>query len=75
LVERPKHNVVGTKWVFCNKQGEFGFVTGNKERLVAKRYSHVEGLDFEEAFAPVARLESIHIWVENWWIKRYITPS
>jgi hypothetical protein len=52
---------VGTKWVFHNKQDEHGVVTRNKARLVAKGYSQVEGLDFEETFAPVARLESIHI--------------
>jgi hypothetical protein len=46
LVERPKLNVAGTKWVFCNKQDEHGVVTRNKERLVAKSYSLVEGLDF-----------------------------
>jgi hypothetical protein len=61
LVERPKENVVGTKWVFHNKQDEFGVVTRNKARLVAKGYSQVKGLDFEESFAPVARLESIRI--------------
>jgi hypothetical protein len=61
LIERPKQNVVGTKWVFCNKQDEFGVVTRNKARLVAKGYSQVEGLNFEETFAPVARLESIRI--------------
>jgi hypothetical protein len=61
LVERAKQNVVGTKLVFRNKQDEFGVVARNKARLVAKGYSRVEGLDFEETFAPVARLESIHI--------------
>jgi hypothetical protein len=61
LVERPKQNIVGTKWVFHNKQDEFGVVTRNKEILLSKGYSQVEGLDFEETFAPVARLESIHI--------------
>jgi hypothetical protein len=61
LVPRPKQNVVGTKWVFCNKQDEHGVVTRNKVRLMAKGYVQVEGLDFEETFAPVARLESIHI--------------
>jgi hypothetical protein len=59
LVERPKQNIVGTKWVFRNKQDEHGVVTRNKARLVAKRYSQVEGLNFNETFAPVARLESI----------------
>jgi hypothetical protein len=58
LVPRPNQNVVGTKWVFRNKQDEHGVVTRNKARLVAKGYSQVEGLDFDETYAPVARLES-----------------
>jgi hypothetical protein len=61
LVPRPNQNVVGTKWVFRNKQDEHGVVTRNKARLVAKGYSQVEGLDFGEIYAPVARLESIRI--------------
>jgi hypothetical protein len=61
LVPRPNQNVVGTKWVFRNKQGEHGMVTRNKARLVAKVYSQDEGLDFDETYAPVARLESIRI--------------
>jgi hypothetical protein len=61
LVPRPKQNVVGTKWVFHNKQDEHGVVTRNKARLMAKGYAQVAGLDFEETFAPVARLESIRI--------------
>jgi hypothetical protein len=60
-VTRPKQKVVGTKWVFHNKQDEYGVVTRNKARLVAKGYAQVTGLDFEETFAPVARLESIRI--------------
>jgi hypothetical protein len=59
LVERPNQNIVGTKWVFRNKQDEHGVVIRNKARLMAKGYSQVEGLDFEETFAPIARLESI----------------
>jgi hypothetical protein len=55
-VPRPKQNVVGTKWVFRNKQDKHGVVTRNKARLVAKGYAQVAGLDFEETFAPVARL-------------------
>jgi hypothetical protein len=61
LVERPKQNVVRTKWVFRNKQDEHGVVTRNKAQLVAKGYSQVEGLNFDETFAPVARFESIHM--------------
>ena len=58
---RPKKKVVGTEWVFRNKQDEHGVVTRNKARLVAKGYAQVAGLDFEETFAHVARLESIRI--------------
>jgi hypothetical protein len=61
LVPRPKQNVVGTKWVFHNKQDEHGVVTRNKAQLVAKGYAQVACLDFEETFAPMARLESIRI--------------
>jgi hypothetical protein len=50
LVPRPNQNVVGTKWVFHNKQDEHGVVTRNKARLVAKGYSQVEGLDFGETY-------------------------
>jgi hypothetical protein len=48
LDPRPNQNVVGTKWVFRNKQDEHGVVTRSKARLVAKGYSQVEGLDFGE---------------------------
>jgi hypothetical protein len=44
LVPRPNQNVVGTKWVFRNKQDEHGVVTRNKAQLIAKRYSQVEGV-------------------------------
>ena len=61
LVERPKKNVIGTKWVFRNKQDEHGMVTRNKARLVAQGFTQIEGLDFGETYALVARLESICI--------------
>jgi hypothetical protein len=54
-------NIVVTKWVFRNKQDEHGVLTRNKAGLVAKGYSQVECLNFDEIFAPVARLESIRI--------------
>jgi hypothetical protein len=61
FIERPKQNVIGTKWVFRNKQDDLGVVIRNKARLVGKGYSQVKGLSLEEIFAPVARLESICI--------------
>jgi hypothetical protein len=61
LVERPNTNIIGTKWVFCNKQDENGMVTRNKARLLAQGFTQVEGLDFEETYAPVARLEAIRM--------------
>jgi hypothetical protein len=47
--------------MFRNKQDEYGVVTRNKSQLIAKGYAQVLGSDFEETFAPVARLESIRI--------------
>ena len=62
LVPRPKGvNVIGTKWIFKNKSDEHGTVIRNKSRLVAQGYTQVEGVDFDETFALVARLESIRI--------------
>jgi hypothetical protein len=64
LVDRPnpkKHNIIGTKWIFHNKQDEDGIVVRNKARLVARGYTQVEGIDFGETYAPVARLEAIRI--------------
>ncbi|KAA0048402.1 gag-pol polyprotein [Cucumis melo var. makuwa] len=54
-------NVIGTKWVFKNKTDEAGCVTKNKARLVAQGYTQVEGINFDETFAPVARLEAIRL--------------
>ena len=56
-----KHNIIGTKWIFHNKQDENGIVVRNKAHLVAQGYSQVEGIDFGETYAPVARLEAIRI--------------
>jgi hypothetical protein len=44
-----------------HKQDEYRVVTRNKARLVAKGYAQVTGLDFEKTFAPIAKLDSIHI--------------
>ncbi|PNY10358.1 retrotransposon-related protein, partial [Trifolium pratense] len=62
LVPRPEDvNVIGTKWVYKNKTDENGTITRNKARLVAQGYTQIEGVDFDEIFAPVARLESIRL--------------
>jgi hypothetical protein len=62
LVPRPDSvNIIGTKWIYKNKSDEKGIITKNKARLVAQGYTQVEGLDFEETFAPVPRLESIRL--------------
>ncbi|GAA0153068.1 transmembrane signal receptor [Lithospermum erythrorhizon] len=62
LVSRPKdHNVIGTKWIFKNKSDENGNIVRNKARLVAQGYTQVEGIDLEETFAPVARMEAIRL--------------
>jgi hypothetical protein len=62
LVPQPKsQTIIGTKWVFRNKMDENGIVSRNKARLVAQGYNQQEGIDYDETFAPVARLESIRI--------------
>jgi hypothetical protein len=57
----PDHSIIGTKWVYKNKQSEDGVVVRNKARLVAQGFTQIEGLDFDETFAPIARLEAIRI--------------
>lgn len=64
LVPRPKDkNIIGTKWVFKNKMNEDGQIIRNKARLVCKGYSQIEGIDFEETFALVARMEAIRMFL------------
>jgi hypothetical protein len=59
----PGCKPIGTKWVWKKKEGEKGEVVRNKSRLIAQGYSQKEGIDYEETFAPVARLEAIRIFV------------
>ncbi|GJY97344.1 retrovirus-related pol polyprotein from transposon TNT 1-94 [Tanacetum coccineum] len=62
LVPKPRNLTnIGTKWVFRNKLDENGIVSRNKARLVAQGYNQQEGIDYDETYAPVARLESIRI--------------
>nr|GEU80390.1 retrovirus-related Pol polyprotein from transposon TNT 1-94 [Tanacetum cinerariifolium] len=53
--------IIGTKWIFRNKLDENGVVSRNKARLVAQGYNQQEGINYDETYAPVARLESIRI--------------
>ncbi|GKA80623.1 retrovirus-related pol polyprotein from transposon TNT 1-94 [Tanacetum coccineum] len=65
LVPPPSNKIViGTKWVFKNKLDENGVVSRNKARLVAQGYNQQEGIDLDETYALVARLESIRILLE-----------
>ncbi|GKA74910.1 retrovirus-related pol polyprotein from transposon TNT 1-94 [Tanacetum coccineum] len=57
--------IIKLKWIFKVMQYEFGGVLKNKARLVAKGYRQEEGIDFEESFALVARIEAIKIFIEN----------
>ncbi|GJZ95946.1 putative ribonuclease H-like domain-containing protein [Tanacetum coccineum] len=54
---------IGTKWVYRNKKGERGVVVRNKARLVAQGHRQEEGIDYDEVFAPVARIEAIRIFL------------
>ncbi|GJU73829.1 putative ribonuclease H-like domain-containing protein [Tanacetum coccineum] len=64
LVEIPHGaKVIGTKWVFRNKKDERGVVVINKSRLVAQGYKQEVGVDYDEVFAPVARIEAIRLFL------------
>ncbi|GKB97950.1 retrovirus-related pol polyprotein from transposon TNT 1-94, partial [Tanacetum coccineum] len=64
LIPRPdKVMVITLKWIYKVKLDELGGILKNKARLVARRYRQEEGIDFEESFAPVARLEAVRIFL------------
>jgi len=72
LVPRiPEMNIIGTKWVFINKMDEHGVITINKARLVAKGYNQEEGIDYDETYAPVARLEAVILLLAFSYIKGF----
>ncbi|GKB97595.1 retrovirus-related pol polyprotein from transposon TNT 1-94 [Tanacetum coccineum] len=57
--------LIKLKWIYKVKTDEFGEVLKNKAKLVAQRFRQEEGIDFEESFAPVSRIESIRIFIAN----------
>ncbi|GJT39024.1 putative ribonuclease H-like domain-containing protein [Tanacetum coccineum] len=64
LVNLPNDKrAIGTKWVFRNKKDERGIVVRNKARLVAQGYTQEEGIDYDEVFAHVARIEAIRLFL------------
>nr|GEY83963.1 retrovirus-related Pol polyprotein from transposon TNT 1-94 [Tanacetum cinerariifolium] len=64
LVPKPHgKTIIGTKWVWKNKLDENGVVIKNKAMLIAQGYNQQEGIEYEETFAPVARLEAIRIFL------------
>ncbi|GKD25828.1 retrovirus-related pol polyprotein from transposon TNT 1-94 [Tanacetum coccineum] len=64
LVDLPNgKRAIRTKWVFRNKKDERGIVFRNKARLVAQGYTQEEGIDYDEVFAPVARIEAIRLFL------------
>ncbi|GJS25307.1 putative ribonuclease H-like domain-containing protein [Tanacetum coccineum] len=64
LVDLPnRKRAIGTKWVFRNKKDERGIVIRNKARLVTQGYTQEEGIDYDEVFALVARIEAIRLFL------------
>nr|GFA23654.1 hypothetical protein [Tanacetum cinerariifolium] len=64
LVSRPEgKSVIKTKWIFKNKKDESSLVIRNKARLVAVGYSQQKGVDYDKTFAPVARIEAMHLFL------------
>ncbi|GJS07865.1 putative ribonuclease H-like domain-containing protein [Tanacetum coccineum] len=64
LVDLPYgKRAIGTKWIYKNKKDKRGIVVRNKERLVAQGYTQEEGIDYDEVFAPVSRIEAIRLFL------------
>ncbi|GJR98063.1 retrovirus-related pol polyprotein from transposon TNT 1-94 [Tanacetum coccineum] len=64
LIPLPYRKIaIGSKWVFRNKKDKHGIFSKNKARLVAQGYSQEEGIDYDETFTPVARMEAIRIFL------------
>ncbi|KAJ9560705.1 LOW QUALITY PROTEIN: hypothetical protein OSB04_005865 [Centaurea solstitialis] len=72
LTDLPRgHRAIGTKWIFRNKKDERGIVIKNKAGLVAQGYTQEEGIDYDDVFAPVARIEAIRLFLAFASYKRF----
>nr|GEY80017.1 putative ribonuclease H-like domain-containing protein [Tanacetum cinerariifolium] len=64
LVDLPKgKRAIGSKWVFRNKKDERGIMIRNKARLIAQGHTQEEGINYDEVFAPIARIEAIRLFL------------
>ncbi|GJS36712.1 ribonuclease H-like domain, reverse transcriptase, RNA-dependent DNA polymerase [Tanacetum coccineum] len=63
IPKTARKRAIGTKWVYKNKKDEIGVVVRNNTRLVAQGYRQEEGIDYDEVFAPMARIEAIRIFL------------
>ncbi|GKE55191.1 putative ribonuclease H-like domain-containing protein [Tanacetum coccineum] len=76
LVDLPHgKRAIGTKWVYINKKDDRGIVVRNKARLVAQGYTQEEGIDYDEVFAPVARIEAIRLFLAYAIYEIYCVPD
>nr|GFC31558.1 hypothetical protein [Tanacetum cinerariifolium] len=76
LVDCPKGvRPIGTKWILKNKRDERGIVVRNKARLVAQGHIQEEGIDYDEVFAPVARIEAIRLFLAYASFMGFTDPS
>ncbi|GJX11713.1 putative ribonuclease H-like domain-containing protein [Tanacetum coccineum] len=73
LVDLPKgKRAIGTKWVYRNKKDERGIVVRNKAKLVAQGYTQEEGIDYDDVFSLVARIEAMRLILANASFMRFI---
>ncbi|GJZ30742.1 ribonuclease H-like domain-containing protein [Tanacetum coccineum] len=73
LVDLPnRKKAIGTKWVFRNKKDEREIVIRNKARLAAQGYTQEEGIDYDEVFAPVARIKAIRLFLAYVSFKEFV---
>ncbi|GKB92928.1 putative ribonuclease H-like domain-containing protein [Tanacetum coccineum] len=76
LVDLPfGKKAIGTKWVFRNKRDERSIVVKNKARLVAQGHRQEEGIDYDEVFAPVARIEAIRLFLAFAYYKGFLVQA